>query len=271
MATPLGLLFMVLLGAAVGSFINVVVYRLPQGRSLLWPPSACPRCLSSLAWYDNIPIFGWLMLRGRCRYCHRPIAPRYPMVELTTAVLFALVAWRFEQPLLVLGYCGLVSWLLALSLIDLDTMRLPNALTQSGLVLGLLFRAGLGWAGGAAGGSAAGGDALVGGVLGMVLGLWLFEGISLLGSLALGQTAMGGGDAKLAAMLGAWLGWPLLLLTTVLACLLGAATGLAGRASGRMGRRQAMPFGPFLAMGGTIALFTGARLISLYLTWFWPS
>ena len=261
-----GLLLTALLGAAVGSFLNVVVYRLPQGRSLLWPPSNCPRCHHLLAWHDNVPVLGWLLLRGRCRYCQRPISPRYPMVELTAAVLFALVAWRFEQPLLVLGYSGLLSWLLALSLIDLDTMRLPNALTQSGLVVGLLFRLGLGWTG-----SGEPVEVLLGGVLGMVLGLWLFESISLAGSLALGQTAMGGGDAKLAALLGVWLGWPLLLLTTILACVLGAAVGLVGRATGSLGRRQAMPFGPFLALGGAIALFFGNRLISLYLTWLWPA
>ncbi|MGB3616220.1 MAG: prepilin peptidase [Elainellaceae cyanobacterium] len=265
------LLVAFLLGIAVGSFLNVVVYRLPKGKSALWPPSHCPRCRRPLTWRDNIPVLGWLILQGRCRYCDGRISPRYPIVELTTGLLFMLVAWRFDQPLAILGYCGLMSWLLALSLIDLDTMRLPNALTQSGLIAGLMFSSGLGWieSGGVAPQQFVA-QRLVASMLAAVIGLWLFEGIAFAASICFGQTAMGGGDAKLAAMLGAWLGWPLLLLATFLACTMGALFGTLGLTLGLIQRRQAIPFGPFLALGAVVATLVGSLLISTYVDWFWP-
>jgi len=265
------LLFAFLLGIAVGSFLNVVVYRLPKGQSILWPASHCPRCSRPLTWRDNIPVMGWLLLQGRCRYCSGKISPRYPVIELITGLLFLLVAWRFDQPLTVLGYCGLISWLLTLSLIDLDTMRLPNALTQSGLVTGLAFSSAAGWV--EADGVATQqliAQGLMASMLAAVIGLWLFEGIAFVASVSFGQTAMGGGDAKLAAMLGAWLGWPLLLVATVLACVMGSLFGILGLALGRIQRRQAVPFGPFLALGAVIAIFAGRLLISVYMAWFWP-
>ncbi len=249
----------------MGSFLNVVAYRLPQGQSILWPPSRCPRCQRPLTWRDNVPVAGWLLLRGRCRYCRGAISPRYPLVEFSTGLLFVLTVWRFDQPTLILGYCLLISWLLALSLIDLDTLRLPNALTQPGLIAGLVFHAGVGWGEAGFVGLVRG---LVASLLGAVVGLWLFEGVAFIGSIAYGQTAMGGGDAKLAALLGAWLGWQQQLLAGFLACALGALFGIFGLASGRLGRRQAMPFGPFLALGGTLSLFFGRALISTYLGWF---
>ena len=133
------------LGAAIGSFLNVVVYRLPAGISLLWPPSRCPHCLHKLGKTENVPVLGWLWLRGRCRWCKTPISPRYPLVEATTGLLFCLLFWQFSLSLNTLAYWTFASWLLALSLIDLDTMTLPNPMTQSGLVVGLGFQAFWGW------------------------------------------------------------------------------------------------------------------------------
>lgn len=253
------------LGSAIGSFLNVVVYRLPEGLSLLWPPSRCPRCEHPLGPTENIPIFGWLRLRGRCKNCKTAIASRYPLVETATALMFVLVFAQFGFDWQTLGYWLFFSWLLALALIDFDTLTLPNPLTQSGLVLGILFQGAIG----ALAGNAAGG--LMGGVVGAVLGMWLLSLISWGGSVALGQTAMGAGDSKLAAMMGAWLGWKLLLLSGFLACLLGAVVGVAGMASGRLGRRQAMPFGPFLALGAAISALWGGFLIDLYVTAFFPA
>lgn len=249
----------------MGSFLNVVVYRLPRGQSILWPPSRCPHCGQQLSWRDNVPVAGWLLLRGQCRYCSGPISVRYPLVEFSTGLLFLLAVWRFPQAIPMVGYCALISWLLALSLIDLDTMRLPNALTQPGLVAGLAFHSALGWQTAGPAGLA---YQLVMSILAAVIGIWLFEGIAFAGSLVYGQTAMGGGDAKLAAMLGAWLGWQQMLLASFLACGLGALLGAVGIASGQLSRRQAMPFGPFLALGGVLSLFVGRLLIVTYLGWF---
>ncbi|HLO51326.1 MAG TPA: prepilin peptidase, partial [Kamptonema sp.] len=211
-------------GASIGSFLNVVVYRLPAGLSVLWPPSRCPQYLHKLRLYENVPLLGWLWLRGRCNHCHSPISTRYPIVETASGLLFLLVFWKFGLTLETLGYWAFFSWLLALSLIDLDTMTLPNALTKSGLVLGLAFQAAKGLL------PAFTPQALVNnlvltGVIGAVVGLWLFDIIALVGSLAFGQTAMGAGDTKLAAMMGAWLGWKYLLLAGFLACAAGAFAG----------------------------------------------
>lgn len=257
-----------ILGAAIGSFLNVVIYRVPAGLSLLHPPSRCPKCLRRLKYYDNIPILGWLRLKGRCRYCRTPISARYPIVEAATGILFLLVFWAFTMPMPALGYWAFFSWLLALSLIDLDTLTLPNSLTQSGLVAGLLFQGAFGWL---TTHSLAGvASHLMTGIVGAVLGIWLFDAITLIGSIAFGQTAMGGGDAKLAAMLGAWLGWKLLLLAAFLACAIGAFFGSGAMALGLLHRRQGMPFGPFLAIGAGLAAFFGDAIIAAYLRLFFP-
>lgn len=257
--------FVFFLGSAIGSFLNVVVYRLPEGLSLLWPPSRCPHCEHQLGPTENIPIFGWLRLRGRCKNCKTAISSRYPLVETATALIFVLVFAQFGFEWQTLGYWLFFSWLLALALIDFDTLTLPNPLTQSGLILGIAFQGAIGaFAGNAAGG-------IMGGVVGAVLGMWLLSLISWGGSMALGQTAMGAGDSKLAAMMGAWLGWKLLLLSGFLACLVGAAVGLLGMVSGRLGRRQAMPFGPFLALGAAVSALWGGMLIDLYMNAFFPA
>ncbi len=266
------------LGASVGSFINVVVYRLPAKLSILFPPSRCPHCLTQLKPYDNVPVLGWLWLRGRCRYCQVKISFRYPVIEAVTGLLFLLVFWIFNVSPLTLGYWIFCSWLLALSLIDLDTMTLPNPLTQSGLVLGIIFQMVVGfssenrWVGLA--------NHLMMAIVGTVLGLWLFDAIATVGSIVFGKAVMGGGDAKLAAMMGAWLGWKYLLLATFVACLLGALVGggaiilsrhgsptSAGNLRAMLPQKwgQKMPFGPFLAIASVITLFTGDAILSTYL------
>jgi len=253
------------LGAAIGSFLNVVAYRLPAGLSLLLPPSRCPHCLTRLKSYENVPLFSWLGLRGLCRYCHKPIAVRYPLVEAATGSLFLWVFWSFSTPAQTVGYWIFFSWLLVLTLIDLDTMTLPNSLTQTGLIAGLGFQA---IAGGLSGPGLI--SQLTLGIFGAVLGIWMFDAINFLGTIALGQAAMGGGDAKLAAMIGAWLGWKSLLVATLLACGVGAAIGGGAIALGWIKRRQPVPFGPFLALGAVLATFWGEIILSTYRQWFWP-
>ena len=257
------------LGASIGSFINVVVYRLPAGMSILWPRSRCPHCSHQLGNQENVPVLGWLWLRGRCRHCKSPISSRYPLVEAATGILFLLIFWTFELSIPTFGYWIFCSWLLALSLIDLDTMTLPNPLTKSGLILGLVFQVVVGflsqgsWIGVI--------NQLMSGVIAAVLGLWLFDAIAVVGSVIFGQAAMGGGDAKLAAMLGAWLGWKYLLLTGFLACALGAFAGGGAITLGLLSRRQPMPFGPFLALAGTITIFAGEAILSAYLRFLFPT
>ncbi|MES1023891.1 prepilin peptidase [Gloeocapsa sp. BRSZ] len=257
------------LGASIGSFINVVVYRLPAGLSIVSPPSRCPRCLHRLGKGENIPILGWLMLRGRCRHCRAAIALRYPLVEAATGLIFLLIFWRFGVSIQTIGYWIFCGWLLALSLIDLDTMTLPDRLTKSGLVVGLLF----GVVAGLIVQAPVEGTVyqLMSRVVGAVLGIWIFDAIALFGSLALGQAAMGAGDAKLAAMLGAWLGWKYLLLAGFLACAIGAFIGGGAIALGVLSRRQKMPFGPFLALGAFLAIFSGDAILAAYFRLIFPA
>ncbi|NET85455.1 MAG: prepilin peptidase [Moorea sp. SIO1F2] len=256
------------IGASIGSFLNVVVYRLPAGLSILWPPSRCPHCLHKLGKRENVPVMGWLCLKGRCRHCNTKISSRYPLVEAITGVLFLLVFWMYGWGWQTVGYWAFLSWLLTLALIDIDTMTLPNSLTQSGLVAGLVFQGTTGFLQGSQ--PIAIIPQLMIGVVGAVLGIWLFDLIAFGGSIAFGQSAMGGGDAKLAAMMGAWLGWKYLLLASFIACGVGAFAGGAAIALGWMNRKQPMPFGPFLALGAGLTLLWGKLIVSTYLELFFP-
>jgi leader peptidase (prepilin peptidase) / N-methyltransferase len=260
------------LGAAIGSFLNVVVYRVPAGLSILWPPSRCPKCFHQLGMGENIPILGWLLLRGKCRHCRTPISPRYPIVEAITAMIFVLVYNRFGLSIQTIGYSLLMCWLLALTLIDLDTMTLPNPITQSGLVLGLAFQAVAGYLD--SNHSIIGTrEALMQGIIGMVLGIWIYDTIQILGSMMMGQLAQGGGDAKLMAMVGAWSSWQIVLLSGAVASSL-ALIGfvlVAGYAIVKNGGKvgvtkltQPLPLGPFIAVGATISLFGGEWLMNSY-------
>lgn len=253
------------LGASIGSFINVVVYRLPAGLSILWPPSRCPHCLNQLKAYDNVPVLGWAWLKGRCRYCKSKISVRYPVVEVITGIFFLVIFLLFKVSIITLGYWVFCSWLLALSLIDLDTMTLPNALTQSGLIVGIIFQLVVGYF------SETGWIGLVHhlmrGIVGAVLGLWLFDAIAFLGIL-FHKEAMGTGDAKLAAMMGAWLGWKYLLLAGFIACAAGAVVGIGAIVLSQRRWGQKIPFGPFLALGAVITIFGGEGILSTYLRFF---
>lgn len=256
------------LGASLGSFINVVVYRLPAGLSVLWPPSRCPQCLNRLKPYDNVPIFGWLRLKGRCRYCQTKISRRYPLVETLTGIIFLIVFWVFQFSIFTIGYWAFCSWLLALSLIDLDTMTLPNSLTKSGLILGIVFQIAVAWL---SEGTMVGlSKHLMTGIAGAAIGLWLFEAIALLGSMVFGKTVMGQGDAKLAAMMGAWLGWRYLLLASFISCILGVLIGSGAIILSRSQMGQKIPFGPFLALGAVITVFSGDTILSHYMRLFLP-
>lgn len=256
--------FIFVFGASIGSFLNVVIYRVPAGLSLIHPPSRCPKCLHQLGNTENVPILGWLWLGGKCRWCRTPISLRYPLVEAVCGLLFCLVFWQYTFSWTTVSYWVLVSWLLILGLIDFDTMILPNVFTQSGLVLGVLFQFLLGWVAGQPV------QGLMFAIGSAVLGIWLFDIIRWLGTIALGQPAMGGGDPKLAAMIGAWLGWQALLVTAFLACALGSVIGISALTFGWLNRGQPMPFGPFLALGAALTIFWGDTIIETYKSLLFP-
>ncbi len=250
-----------LFGACVGSFLNVVAWRLPREESIVLPPSHCPRCGSRLHWYENLPVLSWLLLRGRCGHCGAPISSRYPLVELLTAGLW--VAAVLAQPsamgpepqpwlLLAAGWL-LLSWLMPLVLIDLDRLWLPEPLCRHGLLLGLAVTALIGFQQG----SDPGRLLLFHHLVAASVGLVGFESVSALAQKAIGRPALGLGDAKLAALLGAWLGLTGLGLTVILAVFGGAVVGSIGRLSGRLGKHQPFPFGPFLAAGGALVWLCG--------------
>ncbi len=262
-------LIVFILGSAVGSFLNVVVYRLPAGLSLLHPPSRCPMCKRRLKLYDNVPVFGWLWLKGRCRSCRQSIAVRYPIVEFCTGGLFVAVFLAFGMNWPTPGGWIFIGWLLALALIDLDTMTLPNSLTASGLVLGWLFQGGASYLEMATVAHLLAG--ITTSIMASVLALWLFELVGVIGSRALGKAAMGGGDAKLAAMMAAWLGFTGMLLATFLAATIGAVAGGCALALGTLGPRQHIPFGPYLALGAVLTLFYGNWLMGIYMNVFFPA
>ncbi len=253
-----------ILGACIGSFLNVVAWRLPRQESLVLPPSHCPRCGTQLQWFENVPVVGWLLLRGHCRHCGALISPRYPLVELLSAGLWVAVTMAAPTAMgpgaaplaLILAGWVLVSWLLPLVLIDLDHLWLPEPLCRFGLVLGLLFTAGLGWMQGPDFGRELIGQHLLAAGLGLVG----FEAVSAIAQKLMGRPAMGLGDAKLAALLGAWLGLTGLGVTVLLAVFAGAIIGVLGRLTGRIGRHQPMPFGPFLAAGGLAVWLGGSAL-----------
>jgi leader peptidase (prepilin peptidase) / N-methyltransferase len=256
------------IGTCIGSFLNVVIYRLPAKISLISPPSRCPSCQHKLGMTENIPILGWLMLGGRCRWCKTKISIRYLLVELATGLIFWLIYRQYGLSITTVGYCILLSLLISLTLIDFDTLTLPGVLTKSALVSGLVYQAILGWQSGQWQGMAA---RLMFGIGAAVLGIWLFDLLSFLGRLLFQQEAMGGGDAKLMAAIGAWLGWQGVLLTTFLGCLSGSVIGGMAIFLGWISRRQPIPFGPFLAFGAALTVFLSEPLLSLYIKVFVPT
>ncbi|WP_165063409.1 prepilin peptidase [Marisediminicola senii] len=258
--TALLLTFIALFGLAIGSFLNVVVWRVPRGESLNHPPSACPRCGHAIRARDNIPVLGWLLLRGKCRDCGEPIAPRYPLVEALTGVVFVLVA--LELGLDAPGLAALPAFLylaaisIALALIDLDTHRLPNAIVLPSYPVALVLLA-------VASGVANDWGALLRAVIG---GAVLFSAYLIL-ALAVPR-GMGLGDVKLAGVLGiylAWLGWGSLAVGAFGAFLLGGIFSIGLLVTKRASRSSGIPFGPWMIGGAALGFFFGEQLADAYL------
>jgi leader peptidase (prepilin peptidase) / N-methyltransferase len=243
------ILFAAALGLVIGSFLNVVAWRLPRRESLMRPGSRCPACETPIAPYDNVPVLSWLLLRGRCRNCGAAISPRYPLVELATAVLYALVVAVKDEPVDIALGLLLVTALVPITLIDLELRLIPNRITLPAAVAALIAAALLDTsfvpeqliAGAAAG------------------------GFFLLAALAYPR-GMGMGDVKLAGMLGLYLGravGPAVFIALIAGVLVGAA--IIARKGAQEGRRTAVPFGPFLALGGLVGFFVGDAVVDAYL------
>jgi leader peptidase (prepilin peptidase) / N-methyltransferase len=251
MTPSIAAIFAAAFGAVVGSFLNVCIYRLPLGKSVVWPGSACPHCGRALSWYENIPVVSYLVLGGRCRTCRAPIAARYPMVEALTAVMFAF-AWAYFGPgpilvsRLLLG-CALI----VLFAIDLEHHLLPNAITLPGIVVGfvLSFAASPGWV-----------DSLIG----IAVGGGILYAMAAAYFWWRKEEGLGMGDVKMLAMIGAFLGWKLTLMTLLLASLSGSVIGLTLIVTRRGNLKYALPFGTFLAVGAAAAATIGPQLLSWY-------
>ena len=248
-------------GLIVGSFLNVCIYRLPRGASVAWPGSHCPSCGRPLAWFENVPVVSWLVLRGRCRMCATPISPRYPIVEAITALLFVAAYPAYGPgPLLavrLLFVCALV----VLFAIDLEHQILPNVITLPGIVIGVLCSVLLppGWP-----------SALLGVAAG---GLFPFA-IAEVYLRVRGREGMGMGDFKMLAMVGAFLGWPLVWITLLMACVLGIVIGGGALLVSRRGLATRIPFGTFIAVAAALCVYFGdaleygyARAVRMYLDW----
>ncbi|HEY3314281.1 MAG TPA: prepilin peptidase [Bacillota bacterium] len=243
-----------ILGLVVGSFLNVLAYRLPRGESVVLPPSHCPACGERLRPWDLVPVISYLTLGGRCRYCRAPISARYPLVELATGALFTLVfVVRGPTPGLAAGLV-IVSLMLAVAAVDLEHQRIPNQLTFTGVGIGLVL--GLF---GLVGQAGAGLPGLWASLLGAIVGGGFLLVIGLVS-----HGGMGGGDVKLGAAIGALLGWLPGLFGILLGFVIGAVIGLALIVTRVRGRRDAIPFGPFLALGTIISFLWGRVIIQAY-------
>jgi leader peptidase (prepilin peptidase)/N-methyltransferase len=242
-----------ILGAIVGSFLNVCIHRLPRGGSIVWPSSHCPLCQTPIRLHDNVPIASFLALRGRCRACREPIGWRYPLVEVTTAFGFAMLVWRFGPTWVAASYALLLCALIVITGTDLSHRIIPDAVTLPGMVIGL----------------AASATVLPVGFLNALLGLLVGGGVlwfaAWVSPYLFGKEGMGGGDIKLLGMVGAFLGWKPALLTILLGALAGSIVGIALIAAHVIQRDDYVPFGPFLALGAFIALLFHQDLMIWYL------
>lgn len=247
------LFFLFLFGLLIGSFLNVCIYRIPRGESIVFPGSHCASCGVHLKSYDLIPVVSYLLLRGRCRYCGQSISPRYPLVELTTAALITLQGWKWGVTPTFFLYAVLTAVLVAVTMIDFDHQIIPDGLVVIVAALGLIHllvvRMPL-----------MGPAALLDGAAGFLLGGGLFFLIAVLS-----RGGMGGGDVKLAAAFGLCFGWQLLLLLLLLAFISGALVSAGLLLSHKKGRKDGVPFGPFLAFGAYFVSLCGSELIRWYL------
>jgi leader peptidase (prepilin peptidase)/N-methyltransferase len=249
-------LAVVLFGLAVGSFLNVVIWRVPRHKSIVSPASRCTSCDTPLKPWDNMPVVSYVLLGGKCRYCGAKISPRYPMVEALNAALWVLMYWRFGLGWETLVYFVFASALVAITFIDLDFQIIPDSITLPGIPLALLAgifllpdptvrEISLGWKAS---------------LIGAASGFGLYYAIAVLS-----RGGMGGGDIKFMTMVGGLMGWKSMLMTTFLGSLTGSVLGLVLMVFKGKGRKTKIPFGPFLALGALLTLLFGQEIYEWYL------
>ncbi|NTV55988.1 MAG: prepilin peptidase [Deltaproteobacteria bacterium] len=244
-----GIVFAFLFGLAVGSFLNVCIYRIPLKKSIVHPPSSCPQCGSRIRFYDNIPVLSYIVLLGRCRQCRARISPRYPLVEVIVGLLSVVLFIQYKPSLQYLFLFLFAAALVAVAFIDLDHKIIPDVISLPGILVGLAFSffpsAGISPLDALIG--AAGGAAFL-----LLVGM-AFEKVT-------GREGMGGGDVKLLAMIGAWMGWKALPFIVLISSFTGAVIGGLSLVVSRQGMRSRIPFGPFLALGALLFLFFGDEI-----------
>ena len=240
------------LGLAVGSFLNVCIHRVPRKESIVSPGSRCASCGYALRWFDNVPLLSYALLRGKCRKCGAGISIRYPIVELVTSLIFVAHYMALGPDILLVPRLLFACALIVLFAIDLEHHLLPNVITLPGILVGFAF-------------SLLVPPGPLSSAIGILMGggvLWLIGEAYYRYS---GQEGMGGGDVKMLAMIGAFLGWELTLVTLVLSSVLGSVTGVAVLASGRGDMKYALPYGTFLALGALVASLAGADILNWYI------
>jgi leader peptidase (prepilin peptidase)/N-methyltransferase len=270
------------LGAIIGSFLNVVIHRLPEEESIVFPNSRCPNCSAAIGWYDNLPLLSYMILAGRCRACKQGISIRYPAVELLTALLFVAVAWRDGLTIVLPFDLVFVSAMVALIFIDAEHMILPNAITYPGMVFVLIARVVIPLVSGEPhfddlelltrgilNGMPLWAASLIGAVIGGLIGggsLWL---MGWTWEKLRGIEAMGLGDVKMMFMVGAYLGWRLMILTIFLGALSGSVVGVLKMVyQGKLDMKEMLPYGVFLGMGAIISLLVGSQIVTWYLSFY---
>ncbi|HYE12106.1 MAG TPA: prepilin peptidase [Patescibacteria group bacterium] len=236
-----------ILGLSIGSFLNVCIYRIPEKKSIAYPASHCPRCKHNLSAVDLIPVLGYVVNRGKCKYCGTKISIQYPMVELITAVVFLFLFNKFFLSVEFVKYAVLASMLILITFVDLERQEIPDEVILFGLIIGLIFnvfdiKANM-----------------LPGIIGFVLGGGIFLLIAILTN-----GAMGGGDIKLMAVLGLFLGWKFILLISLISFVIGAVASLILIATKIKGTKDYIPFGPFIAIAAMSVIFYGTQIIQLY-------
>jgi len=245
------ILFFLFLGIIIGSFLNVVIYRLPEGKSIIYPPSHCPKCNKRLKMIDLIPVLSYLSTRGKCRYCKEKISFQYPFVELLTGFLFLSAYLKFGLNIKLIFMLILLSSLIVISFIDYKFMIIPNVITYPGVIIGLLYAIIFEYIN------------IINSLLGIFIPAFLLLIIALIF-----RGGMGIGDIKLVAMLGAFLGYKYTLAAIFIGSVFGSIIGLTLMSLGILKKKSRIPFGPFICIGAVLMIFYGDYLISFYLSLF---